>query len=102
MRYSAAVRVGLILVWMITFCSKAENFQEKSLSLGSFLSLVTVVKMLSDQLGAATAAQEVGTGVLVPSVGAGLPCSWMTACCRYSWVGPVVIDGCCGVYWTLG
>lgn len=101
-RYSVAVKVSLVFVWRINFCSAAGNFWERTLYLRSFFFLVTVVMALSDPLDAVTATQLLGSELVVVGAGAGLPCSWVVACCWYPWVCPLDTGGFRGIYSVLG
>lgn len=57
----------------MTFGSTVGNFRDRSMGLGSFCFLVTVVKPLSGMLGVATLAQELGAVVRPCSVGVRFP-----------------------------
>lgn len=67
------VVVGLDSSCRMTFCSAAGNCCDRSLGLGSFHFLVTVVNPLSGPLRAATMVQEVGVGARPGGVGVGFP-----------------------------
>lgn len=57
--------VGLDFSCRIIFCSATWNFRARSLILGSFGFLVTMVKLVSSPVGAVLQAQEVAAGVVV-------------------------------------
>lgn len=71
------VIIGLDSSWRMTFCSDAEDFRDRSLSLGSFHFLKTVVNPL---YGGAVIAHVVEAATLVAGDGAGVPWSWVIAC----------------------